>query len=82
MAYIPKPSPLESAQFQAWVRGEIEAIAREWLQPQQFLMLDTLHAQPKKFREGTVVLADGSDWDPGSGAGVYVYRGGAWHFLG
>ena len=28
------------------------------------------------------VLGDGSDWDPGSGAGYYGYHGAAWTFLG
>lgn len=32
--------------------------------------------------EGLVVKADTTTWTPGSRAGFYGYRGGAWHFLG
>lgn len=43
-----------------------------------FIQLTTLNAEPDKPREGMVVLADGTDWNPGSGAGVYGYIGGLW----
>lgn len=36
------------------------------------LILPWRHAPPSKFRPGMVVLADGTDWDPGSGMGMYV----------
>lgn len=41
-----------------------------------------LAAAPAKLREGMIVGADGTNWNPGSGKGVYVYYTGAWHFLG
>lgn len=31
--------------------------------------------------EGMVRIADGTNWDPGSGAGMYLYLGGAWNKL-
>lgn len=37
------------------------------------------HVAPAKPREGMLVYADGTDWNPGSGAGYYVYYAGAWH---
>ena len=37
-----------------------------------------LHAAPLRPRVGDVVYADGSDWDPGSGEGLYVYTSGGW----
>lgn len=33
---------------------------------------------PLKPREGMIVSADGAGWNPGSGAGAYEYKGGAW----
>ena len=39
------------------------------------------HVVPTKPREGMLVYADGTDWNPGSGAGYYVYYAGAWHPL-
>lgn len=46
------------------------------------LQLRELHVEVEKPVEGMVVLADGTNWDPGSGAGFYGYRGGAWNLLG
>lgn len=66
----------------AWLVQELRSISQAWDQTQQFVLLDTLYAPPKKLREGMVVKADGATWNPGSGAGFYGYRGGAWHLLG
>lgn len=47
-----------------------------------FLQITELHAPPDKPRNGMIVLADGTDWNPGSGAGYYGRSAGAWVFLG
>lgn len=39
------------------------------------------HSAPKKPREGMLRFADGTDWNPGSGAGYYEYRDAAWRKL-
>lgn len=62
--------------------AELTKIAQAMETADPFITLDTLYAAPKKYREGTVCKADGVTWNPGSGAGVYCYRGGAWTFLG
>lgn len=64
------------------VQEELNKIAQAMETADPFMTLDTLYAAPKKYREGTVCKADGVTWNPGSGAGVYCYRGGAWTFLG
>lgn len=33
---------------------------------------------PDKPREGMIRLADGTNWNPGSGIGLYQYLGGVW----
>jgi len=38
-------------------------------------------AEPEKPRKGMVRFADGTTWDPGSGAGLYLYNGASWNFL-
>ena len=40
------------------------------------------HNPPVRPRDGMIVLADGVNWNPGSGAGFYGRRGGAWVLLG
>jgi len=44
--------------------------------------LDTYHVAPKKARTGMLVIADGTDWDPGAGQGVYCYYNSTWNRLG
>lgn len=44
--------------------------------------LDELHAEPIKLREFMIVAADGTDWNPGGGKGVYAYYSGTWNKLG
>jgi hypothetical protein len=38
-------------------------------------------ASPIRYRDGTVIYADGTNWDPGSGEGLYRYGGGVWNFI-
>lgn len=82
MSYTPRHPPSDVSQISDFLAIELQKIAQEWSQTQPFLMLDTLYAEPKKPREGMVIKADGTTWNPGSGSGVYVYRASAWHYLG
>lgn len=65
-----------------WTRQHFDRLAEELLAPQDALRLRTLHVEPAKYSEGDIVEADGADWNPGSGAGLYIRRGGAWVHLG
>jgi hypothetical protein len=38
-----------------------------------------LHVEPIRPRDGHTALADGTDWDPGDGQGVYTYYNGQWN---
>ena len=64
------------------VGQELQKIAQAIDTPDQFLTLEKLYAAPTKYRDGTIVYADGTTWNPGSGEGAYIYYGAAWHFLG
>lgn len=82
MAYRPSqlPSDLSPESLARWVVGELEQVAREQTELNE-LELRPIHAEPKKPREGMLVYADGTDWDPGSGRGVYVRGPAAWEKL-
>ncbi len=43
-----------------------------------FVQMKVTHVVPDKPRNGMLIEADGTDWDPGSGAGLYIYRSGSW----
>ena len=60
------------------VRTELERLAQQLAAPADYAALRTLYAAPDKIFEGMVVKADGTTWNPGSGAGVYARVGGAW----
>lgn len=44
--------------------------------------LPTLNVAPEKPRDGNIAFADGTNWNPGSGAGFYGYHSGGWQLLG
>lgn len=39
---------------------------------------DVRDVEPEKRRDGMVAFADGTNWNPGAGRGLYVRTGGAW----
>jgi hypothetical protein len=41
-----------------------------------------LNVEPDKPREGDMVGADGTNWNPGGGKGVYAYYNSVWNKLG
>ena len=43
--------------------------------------LDVTNVAPDKPRDGMIRYADGTNWNPGSGEGIYAYYGGAWNKL-
>ena len=82
MAYIPMQVPTDPAQLPGFLLQELENIARSFTAAAPYRLLQVLYAPPAKVAERMEVEADGTLWNPGSGAGRYVYRAGAWHFLG
>jgi microcystin-dependent protein len=43
--------------------------------------LPVLSVAPTKPRDGNIALADGTNWNPGAGPGIYYYYLGVWHPL-
>lgn len=68
--------------FADWVWTQLKRIEEEFNFGRDVHWMKELHEAPSKLKTGMTVLADGTDWDPGSGQGVYTYYGGAWHKLG
>lgn len=64
--------------------AELQAVARAMTEPDALLLLNILHTPPAKLlpAQVTIAAADGVDWNPGAGAGVYAYYGGSWKKLG
>lgn len=82
MKYQPGPIA-DKDQLREYLRTELQALATVLNELDSYsLKFDELHAEPARRFTGLTVLADGTDWNPGSGAGVYTFYGAAWHKLG
>jgi len=82
--YVAGNPPSDPKDLPGFIRQELERIADAFESPVSRTDLDILYAAPSRLLPDRVpiVYADGTKWNPGSGAGVYAYYGGAWHFLG
>lgn len=77
--YTPPPIPFEYSALRTWVAVQLRRVADVLQSPTLTrVRFVTLHAEPERYDEGDVVLADGTDWNPGSGNGLYARLGGAW----
>ena len=68
--------PEDMEAFKQWVIENFRRMEEYSIDP-DIVKTQVLYVEPKKKREGLIVIADGTSWNPGSGAGTYVYRSGA-----
>jgi hypothetical protein len=78
MAYRPGIAP-DKEHILKYLEDELNRIGAEFDTKN---MIPFLSVAPTKPREGLLVGADGTNWNPGSGKGIYAYYTGAWHLLG
>ena len=63
------------------LRQELEAISQAFVSIDS-LELQELNVEPQRVFTGLTVLADGTNWNPGAGQGVYTYYNNTWNRLG
>lgn len=65
-----------------WLHGELLEISKAISGIEQVL-LPNMHRPPAKVAPGMLVRADGVDWDPGAGRGIYWWDedNGTWNKL-
>lgn len=80
MPYQPEVFPEDPKLVPEYLRRQLELIAAN-LTMVSGIQLDELKVVPGKPRTGMIVLADGTNWNPGEGQGIYAYYGSAWHRL-
>lgn len=83
--YRPREIPSSfNAEQQEFLRQEFANIRAAWEAAKSSERLDYRHVAPEKINAGDLVLADGTDWDPGSGVGLYRRNeaNSAWVFIG
>lgn len=74
MAYSPSFVPTDPKELMRFLKEELQAIA----DAMQDTTIEFRNVAPAKPREGMLYGADGTNWNPGGGKGVYCYYGGAW----
>lgn len=70
----------DTGELLKWIDRELRAIAAA-MTDVTALELRPINTAPLRPREGMIVFADGTNWNPGFGKGLYVYRASAWAFL-
>ena len=82
MPYEPRepPDAVDEATAE-YVLGELREIAAQFSRVENVRLVE-LHVEPSKPRNGDLILVDGTDFNPGSGAGFYGRSAGAWVKLG
>lgn len=82
--YVPSQPPDQNdpvlSALATWMESELGQIASA-LQSTPMTKFNVLHVAPGKPRNGMVVYADGTDWDPGDGEGLYIREAGSWVHL-
>ena len=63
-----------------WMKNELDLISRaisslEYQYP-------PMNSPPERYSIGFIAYADGTNWNPGSGEGLYVYKSSGWALLG
>lgn len=73
--YNPTSPPDEEGQLRTYLLTELQRISEAILESAKPPLF---YSSPKNPQEGLIVRADGTSWNPGSGAGLYIYRSAAW----
>ena len=81
MAYNLRPVPTKPEKLTSWLGEELRRIELAFKTVDR-VQLQELNEAPDRPQTGQIELADGTNWNPGSGQGVYIYYGGAWNKLG
>ena len=79
--YVPGIVPDDPKQMRQFMQDELYRI-KVAIDALAAGHLTQVHVAPTKPRQGDTRLADGTDWNPGSGQGVYCYYNSTWNKLG
>jgi hypothetical protein len=73
--YLPTAIPPSQESLSKYLEVELQRIA---VAMTQSVRVPMFYEQPKNPEEGFLASADGVGWDPGAGAGLYLFTGGLW----
>lgn len=80
MRYQPTAIPTDAPRgLGQWLALQLRALADAIAAPEvTAVQFAPLAAEPARYQEGTLAYANGTDWNPGGGAGLYQRTSGAW----
>jgi len=79
--YAPSPPPAKPEELSAYLSREFQRMS-EVITNIADGNYDVTYVAPAKPRQGDIRFADGTDWNPGSGEGLYIYlSAGSWSKL-
>jgi len=79
MSFLPSSTSATTvADLRNWISNELVRVSNAFTTSSQTTTLLVLTAAPAKPQIGQIVFADGSNWNPGSGRGLYYYDTGGW----
>lgn len=74
--YTPGPLPLNQEDLGVYIISELRRLG-DIVYNQATFRLERTHVAPQRPREGDIRYADGTNWDPGSGEGIYYFKKGS-----
>jgi len=79
MSYSPEGAPRNGSidDLAAYIDRELSRVGNAF--NSATLKVEMLAVEPMKPRDGLIAGADGVNWDPGSGEGIYVWFNGVWN---
>ena len=75
--YTAAPVPGANGELAPYVGRELDRVS-EVVNNQADGHIDKVHVEPPRPRTGDIRYADGTDWNPGQGEGLYYYDGTRW----
>lgn len=79
--YAPNIPPTDASEMGRFLYEELQRIQAA-INALAAGHIDKVYSAPAKPRDGDIRYADGTNWNPGSGQGVYYYNGSIWKLLG
>jgi len=77
--FTPDPAPENVEELPGYLANSLSQVSTMINSPTRNFA--PLNNAPPKPTDGDVAFANGEGWDPGYGAGLYVYAGGKWASL-
>lgn len=82
ISYQPASPPSDPKELPLYLQQELARMKASQEGARASIRLVVTNIQPIRFSDGDIYEADGVNWNPGAGPGLYIRRAGAWVLLG